>query len=109
MNFESDFEPLHSQPGAVHVLVHGLLLYALLRNPARRARLAASAFVFAGGVALPVVILAALIAGTLMSTSELRASAGKPVEVEIIAHRWWWEMRFRGPGPNYLVIGATEL
>ena len=109
MHPESEFESFARLPSAVPVLVLGLLLYALLRDPARRSWLAASAFLFAGGVALPVAILAALLAGTFMSPSDLRASARKPVDVEIIAHRWWWEMRYRGPGPNYLVIGATQL
>lgn len=101
----SSLLPSGAETGA---LVLGLLLYVLLRHPGRPSHLAAASFVYAGGVALAIAVLVALPAGALMSPSS-RPVFTRPVEVEVIGHPGWWEARYRGPGPSYLVIGATEL
>jgi cytochrome c oxidase subunit II len=94
---------------AIQLLVLGGLLYLLVRDPERRPGVIAGWFTFAGGLVLPLVTLIALLSAAFVSTSSSRASAPLSADVEVIARKGWWEIRYRNAGPNYLVIGATEL
>lgn len=94
----------------VLLLVTGILLYSLYRRPDKRADISGAKLIFAGGVALPVVSLTLLLAYTLTGTKELRASE-EPGEhdIEIVGHRWWWQVNYLGPEPEHRFTTANEL
>ncbi|NNE11542.1 MAG: cytochrome c oxidase subunit II [Ilumatobacter sp.] len=63
-------------------------------------------WVLAGGVVLPVVLVAAVLGATLTS---MRTIAGQEDDaelvVEITGHQWWWEVRY----PDLDVVTANEV
>ena len=100
--------------GAVTLLVVALLLHALLRRRAAerdesldRRRALTGVSVAAGAVTL----LVAILIGTGLATE--RAIAIRPeadeLAVEVVGHRWWWELRYPGGAPQELVVTAGEL
>lgn len=94
----------------VLLLVTGILLYALYRHPEKRAQIGGTKLIFAGGVALPTVTLTLLLAYTLAATRELRATEGRSDhDIEVIGHRWWWEVKYLGPDPQRRFATANEL
>jgi len=96
----------------VLLLVVGLLLYGLFRRrgdmPERASREAGShAWIVGGGIVFPVVVLVATFLVTLsVMSAEADDDAGShAVTVQIIGHRWWWEVRYPGAG----VVTANEV
>jgi cytochrome c oxidase subunit 2 len=75
---------------ALFALVIALAAYAVIRP---RRWLARPELVVAGGIALPVVVLSALLLYTLYVSP--RPTAG-PVElrIEVVGHQWWWEVHY---------------
>jgi cytochrome c oxidase subunit 2 len=63
-------------------------------------------FVIYAGMVAPAVILGSVMGINLFSERVIAAAAQRPaLEVEIIAHQWWWEIRYPGQG----VVTANEL
>ncbi len=94
---------------AILALVMALALYAVYRAPGRRAP-SSTAVIVAGGVALPVVALSALLAYGVTLTRELRERGGEAaLELEVIGHRWWWEVRYPGAAAGETVASANEI
>ncbi|MGE3772031.1 MAG: c-type cytochrome [Gammaproteobacteria bacterium] len=75
------------------LLVTGLAIYATWIRPAPHAVHKVRLLLFGGGVALPVLVLTALLAyGLSMPTPlELRQP---DLRVEITGERWWWRVRY---------------
>lgn len=78
---------------AIFVLVIGLAAWALFARPGRRGWLAREAFVVAGGIGFPVLVLSALL------IYSLRVSVGSvpqavPLRIEVVGHQWWWRVRY---------------
>lgn len=94
---------------AVLLLVTVLMFYSLYRHHERRAAIRPGAFIFAGGVALPVITLSALLVYTLDASGNLRGVGAQPVDIEIVGHRWWWEVRYVGPEPDQHFKTANEI
>lgn len=94
---------------AILALVMALALYAIFRSPDRRRAPSSTTVIVAGGLVLPIVALSALLVYGLAITRELRPGAGHALELEIIAHRWWWEVRYPGTDGGAHVATANEL
>jgi len=93
---------------AILALVMALALYAIYRSPGGRAP-SAVAVIVAGGVVLPVIALSALLAYGVTLTQALRVEGGEALELQVIAHRWWWEVRYPGARPGETVASANEI
>ena len=77
--------------GAVLALVTVLALLAL-RAP--RPWLARTGAIVAGGVALPVVVLFALLAYASVAVPRPYSADPEAVRVQVVGHPWWWEFRY---------------
>ena len=93
---------------AILLVVMALALYAVFRDPARRAP-SATAVIVGGGVVFPVVALSALLVYGVSLSSGLRAGEEGALEIEVVAHRWWWEVRYPGASGGAKVATANEL
>jgi cytochrome c oxidase subunit 2 len=108
--------------GTVYLFVIVLLALAIVRGRRHRAinagwqgevppkvesawRVGLIAFVGATGL-----ILAGLTIATWLTDRAL-ASAAKaaPLEITVIGHQWWWEVRYESPNPNEELRTANEL
>lgn len=79
-----------SQPPALH---RRLLTWALL-----------------GAVAVPLVVLAALLMYSVLDRHVLEEAPGPPpLEVTVTANVWWWEVRYTDPVTGHTVVGTNEL
>lgn len=92
----------------VFVVVIALLLVALLRRNADRSGTLGSGHglvVWAGAV-VPAVVLSAVM-GLAIYSMRVLAAPNDPaaVTVEVIAHQWWWEVRY----PDLGVVTANEI
>lgn len=97
---------------AILALVTGIALYAVYRDPLRKPGLSSRTFIFCGGVALPVIMLSALLAYGVMLMGRLspaETAGSDPLEVEIVARQWWWEVRYPGKVAGETVTSANEL
>jgi cytochrome c oxidase subunit II len=95
--------------GAALVL---LLVMVLLTRAARSAGspVRPQRWLIGGGVAFPGVVLAVLLLQGLQIGDALSHNPEfQGMEVDVIAHRWWWEMRYRDPQGNTQVVVANEL
>jgi cytochrome c oxidase subunit 2 len=67
-------------------------------------------WIIAGGVALPGVVLAVLLLqGLRIGAALSHAPDLQGLEVEVVARRWWWELRYRDPQGGSQVVLANEL
>lgn len=65
-------------------------------------------FVLAGGLVLPAVVLAGSFVVHLVSTAA--QATGGAMEVEVVGHRYWWEVRYHDlPGADGPVESANEV
>lgn len=63
-------------------------------------------WIWLGGIALPVVVLAVLGGRSVISLAALGTPPSpETVEIEVVGHRWWWEVRY----PQVGVVTANEL
>jgi cytochrome c oxidase subunit II len=108
--------------GAIYILVLVLLVLAIRRGCANRRgkkglqgepppdlerRWRGGLIAFAGCSAA---LLFGLSLATWFSDRGLaHASENPAVEVELIGHQWWWEVRYRDPVPSRIVRTANEL
>lgn len=60
-----------------------------------------------GGIIVPSIILVASFLVTLVIQAEVSNPPQHPVAtIEVTGHRWWWEVKYLGAGPNG-TVGAT--
>jgi cytochrome c oxidase subunit 2 len=70
---------------------------------------ASTVLILGGGIALPVVVLSALLAVALPSVPALTAPLADPaVQVQIEAEQWWWRVRYIAPNAEPIEL-ANEL
>ncbi|MBC8171060.1 MAG: cytochrome c oxidase subunit II [Anaerolineae bacterium] len=63
-------------------------------------------FIIANGIALPIVILTIVFGFNLVTLSRLSpANAVSEITIEVIGHRWWWEVRY----PDHNIVTANEI
>ena len=88
--------------GVVLLLMVGLAVLALRQNPPHApGRRGVRILLVAGGLALPgVVIVALLVFGLRLDQAQwppgVRGEAATAFHVDVIAHQWWWEARYPG-------------
>jgi cytochrome c oxidase subunit II len=67
-------------------------------------------WILVGGIAVPAVILVVMFFLAMSSLNADRAPAGRPaLTIQIVGHRWWWEIRYPGGSPAELFVTANEL
>jgi cytochrome c oxidase subunit II len=98
---------------AVCLVVAGLVLAAIYRRRDEAAALRPQSevrWVIVGGIAIPAVILVAVL---ILAMTTLRADASPPsdpvLSVQVIGHRWWWELRYAGTSSHPGFITANEI
>lgn len=98
--------------GAVYVVVAGFIVMAIVRGrrrqedspkPAREPK--DDTFIWFGGIVAPVVILAVLAVVTITTTQDLRAVEQGELRIQVVAKRWWWDVRY----PDAGVATANEI
>jgi cytochrome c oxidase subunit 2 len=92
---------------AIFVLVMTLLAVALAGGERVRHVLGSRQAILAGGVAFPVVVLAALLVHTLGLAAALttRAGAEGPLTIAVTGRQYWWEVRY----PDQGIVTANEI
>jgi len=95
--------------GVVLLLMVVLAALALRRNPPRPAEWRGTrVLLIAGGLMLPTAVISALLMfGLRLDEAQwppgVRAEASQAFHVDVIAHQWWWEVRY----PGLAVSGAA--
>jgi cytochrome c oxidase subunit II len=101
--------------GVVVLVVTVLVLAGAFRGhsnetPAVEREGAGVRWVVVGGMIVPAIVLALTFAFTIATEN---ATAAPPkiagMTVEIIGHRWWWEVRYREGGQGQTIITANEI
>jgi len=92
---------------AIFLLVAVLVLASVVR---KRGRSWSRRLVVGGGLVLPLPLLAALMAWSGWQASMLTwPFSGTRIQVTVIAHMWWWEVRYRDTVTGREVVLANEL
>jgi cytochrome c oxidase subunit 2 len=83
----------------IFALVIGLLAYALAHRRSAVSMKDPAGFVLAGGLVLPVVVLAALtgLSVWVLNGTDTASSAGD-VHIDVTAHDWWWDVSYPDEG-----------
>ena len=94
----------------IFLFVIGCAVYATRVAPRAHPDFAGTWFILGGGVALPVVVLSALLTYSFVLGRDLsRAPGPEALRIEVIGKQWWWEVRYRPPGGGEPVVSANEL
>ena len=94
----------------IYALVMGCAVYATRVAPGRHPGFPGTAFIIGGGVALPVVVLAALLSYSFVLGRDLtRAPGPEALRIEVVGKQWWWEVRYLVPDGGAPVVSANEL
>jgi cytochrome c oxidase subunit 2 len=100
---------MFSMAAAVYVVVAGFIIVATLRGrrteTGKPSKVRDEAFVWVGGLAVPVVILAVLAVVTVKTTNQVRRTSGSAMAIEVVGKRWWWAVSYPGTG----VTSANEI
>ncbi|HWT30520.1 MAG TPA: cytochrome c oxidase subunit II [Propylenella sp.] len=95
---------------AIFVLVLALTAWALYAPPAARTWLGSKAAVVVGGIAFPVVVLAALLVyGLALAGHLVSPPAGEPLRIAVVGERWWWRVHYLGEDGSIDVVSANEV
>jgi cytochrome c oxidase subunit 2 len=93
----------------VWVLVTLLALHALRANRSRWSDRAGLRLIVGGGVALPLVVLSALMfAGMPLLSRQLKAAPSGGLRIHVSGEQWWWRVRYETPGTQPIEL-ANEL
>lgn len=89
--------------GVIMLVVFALWFIALKRTPdqAQPSPSRASAWVIGGGLVLPLSSIVLILAFGIPLGQQMLPfplAEGQPVKVEVVGHRWWWEVRYPGTG-----------
>jgi cytochrome c oxidase subunit 2 len=95
--------------GAALVLLFVMAL--LIRGANSRPReINVGRWLIGGGLLFPTVVLAALlIEGVRVGSTLSHDPDLKTMEIDVVAHRWWWELRYRDPQGGERIVLANEL
>jgi cytochrome c oxidase subunit 2 len=99
---------MFAMAAAVYVVVAGFIVVSIRRG--RRAKAATEGpkddtFIWFGGLVAPVVILAVLAVVTITTTQDLRTAKADELRIDVVAKRWWWDVRY----PDAGVATASEI
>ena len=98
--------------GALVILlfVLGCAFYATRVAPRPHPDFAGTWFIVGGGVALPLVVLSALLAYSFVLGRDLSRTLGpEALRIEVVGKQWWWEVRYLRPDGGEPVVSANEL
>ena len=91
---------------AVYIVVAAFIVVAVVRKPGEERTTRDNAFIWLGGIAMPVAILAVLATLTVHSATALdKPSGGSPLRVAISGRQWWWQVVY----PHQAIVTANEL
>lgn len=103
----------------VFVVVSVLVVIALLRRRPPSGgpesyrleeRKRAVRWIVIGGIIVPAITLASTFIVTLVIQAELSSPPRHPVAtIQVTGHRWWWEVKYLGDGPDGGVVTANEI
>lgn len=63
-----------------------------------------------GGVVMPAIILLGTMVYSLAVLAQTSRPNGKPaLAVQVVGHRWWWEVRYPGTSPEQVFVTANEI
>lgn len=84
----------------VFIAVVALWLYAMRRPPAADGTAAHNSWIIGGGVVLPLLTIAILLAVGVPAGYRMLPlpSATDVLRIEVIGHQWWWEIRYPETG-----------
>ncbi len=86
----------------VYVLVAGFIVLAVVRGRrtahGRSSKVPESAFVWIGGIAMPVAVLLVVAVVTVGTTAALRKPNRSALRVDVAGKNWWWDIRYPGTG-----------
>jgi cytochrome c oxidase subunit 2 len=89
--------------------VIGLAIYSMSRAQSHSVR-AARFYIIGGGAALPVVVLAALLAYGLSMVPELVATAPPgSLKIVVSGEQWWWRVVYESPGGSISLANEIHL
>lgn len=97
------------------LFVGGLVIFlgvmALLGLSLRRGRPAGTLpWILGGGIALPVLVLSALLLFSTWRSGQLSTQTSQDaLHVSVTARMWWWEVRYRDPASGREILLANEL
>ncbi len=93
-----------------YLLVIGFLLWAILRRRREQGRDGLLRGVLIGWTVTIALVLGGLTLASWFTDRHLAEAAEAPtLEIELIGHQWWWEVRYHGAVPSDLVHGANAL
>jgi cytochrome c oxidase subunit II len=92
----------------VYLVVGALIIFAATRGriTRRRAdRLNDDAFIWIGGVLVPIAILMVVAVFTVSTTSALRKASPHELTIHVAGERWWWAVTY----PEQGIVTANEI
>lgn len=93
-----------------YLLVIGFLLWAILRRRREQSREGLLRGVLIGWTITIGLALGGLTLASWFADRNLAQAAEAPtLEIELIGHQWWWEVRYKGAQPSDEVRTANEL
>jgi cytochrome c oxidase subunit II len=61
-------------------------------------QVSAERWVLGGGMFMPIIVLGGVFLATLVTLGEAAHSESPAVDVEVVGHQWWWEVRYPREG-----------
>ena len=101
---------------AVFVVVQALIIYAVVKYRDRGddsplpAQVHGNTRMELVWTIVPALILAAIAVPTIQTIFDLAETPEGAMEIEVVGHRWWWEYRYPGAGPDGTdIVTANEM
>ncbi len=101
---------------AVFVVVQALIIYAVVKyrdkgdDSPLPAQVHGNTRMELVWTIIPALILAGIAVPTIQTVFDLAETPDGAMEIEVIGHRWWWEYRYPGMGPDGTdLVTANEL
>jgi cytochrome c oxidase subunit 2 len=91
--------------------VAGLAVFLTRLRPEAGSPKLGHALIIGGGVVLPVVVLAALLAYSFTAMPQIRPFDDDPdrLRIHVVGERWWWRVHYHRPGEDAPIISANEV
>ncbi|HET9984626.1 MAG TPA: cytochrome c oxidase subunit II [Longimicrobiales bacterium] len=98
---------------AVVVIVTALVLVAALRRRGEPALVPPTGtglpWVVIGGIVVPAIVLTVIFVATTLTLAAVSAPPRGADTIQVLAHRWWWEVQYPGGAPAERVTTANEV
>lgn len=96
--------------GLIFALVVTLLLHAALRAPEDRSAGPPRRLIFAGGIALPIVVLSVLLPiGVRVGSGATAPAEPHVIRVGVTGNQWWWDVEYDFGSPATRFTTANEI